>query len=96
MLAALFIVASSCSADLPEKDCTPQPALEVMVTIGLVILAIAVLLLIFNRLTHHWASSDEMATAVLAPIIRLINRIPRWSPSKDPRDYHKPGRWERR
>jgi hypothetical protein len=67
-----------------------------MVTIGLAILAIAVVLVIFNRITHRWASSDEMATAVLAPIVRLIDRITRWSPSKDPRDYQKPGRRERR
>ena len=42
----------------PGKECTPQPALEVLTTIGMAIVAAAMLLLIYNRITHRWASYD--------------------------------------
>jgi hypothetical protein len=83
-----FLIAYSlCAANASGKECTPQPALEVLTTIGLAIVAATMLLLIYNRITHRWASSQEMAGAVLAPIARLIARLSIPAPSKDPSDY---------
>jgi hypothetical protein len=96
MHVALLTMSSSCGAGLAAKECTPQTGTEVLVGIALAILALIVLLLLFNRITRRWANSDEMATALLAPIARLIRQIAIPWPSKDPRDYQKPGRWERR
>jgi hypothetical protein len=88
-----FLIADSlCGANASGKECTPQPALEVLTTIGLAIVAAAMLLVIYNRITHRWASSQEMAGAVLAPIARLIARLSIPAPSKDPRDYRTRGR----
>ena len=92
VLDAFLIADSVCGTNASGRECAPQPVLEVFVTIGLVIVAAAIVLLIYNRITHRWASSQEMAGAVLAPVARLIARVSIAAPSKDPRDYQARGR----